>query len=268
MTTEEVERIDPANVALGKKLGKVEDPRTFQLHELATLSEIDIPDEWLLGRNHSTVPVFANDRYGDCTFASNGHRIITQERAVGQGREIQLNDQDILKGYSAVTGFDQNTGANDNGAYMLDVANFLRHQGLGQEKDKTPHMVTAYCEVGIKEEYARAGAVLFGGLWMGIWLPISAQRQRVWDVPPQGPIGDGRPGSWGGHAIYASGYDEEGIFFYTWGVRMKMTWRFFKVYCDECYVFISEDYLYRVRQTTPRGFNVDRLTALLKELNG
>lgn len=260
--------IDTESVCLGKKLGKVEDPRTFQIHEFATLSEIRIPDDWRMSKGHDTVPMFANDNYGDCTFASNGHRIITQERAVGQGREIQLTDADVLAGYSAVTGFDPKTGRNDNGAYMLDVANYLRHQGLGKEKDGTPHTVTAYIEVGRRTEYARAGMLLFGGLWLGVWLPWSAASQEVWDVPPQGPVGDGQPGSWGGHAIYAIGYDEEGLFFYTWGHLMKMTWAFFQTYVDESYVFVTEDYLYRVKQTTPRGFDAARLDGYLKELNG
>lgn len=266
--TEEAENvIDVQNVCLGKKLGKVDDPRTFQIKEFATLSEIKIPEAWRLAKGHEFVPMFANDNYGDCTFASSGHRIITQERAVGQGREIQLTDDDILKGYSAVTGFDRATGRNDNGAYMLDVANYLRRQGIGKERDGSPHVATAYIEIGVKEEYARAGSLLFGGFWMGVWLPTSAQFQTTWDVPAGGPVGPGQPGSWGGHAIYAIGYDKEGIFFYTWGMLMKMTWQFFKVYCDEAYVFISEDYLYRVKQTTPRGFDSARLEGYLKELH-
>jgi hypothetical protein len=267
MTQEQIHApIDPGEVKLGKKLGKVEDPRTFQVRLLTTLSELTIPKAWGLGHSHPTVPMFVNDRIGDCTIASNGHRVITQERASGQSREIQLTDSDIVKAYSAVTGYDPNTGRNDNGAYMLDVANYMRKVGIGKEKDGTPHTVMAFAEIGVKEEYARAGALLFGGFWMGVWLPISAQRQPVWTVPDAGPIGPGEPGSWGGHAIYASGYDAEGIFFYTWGRLMKMTWEFFKVYVDEAYIFITEDYLYRVKQTTPRGFDVARLEGYINEL--
>lgn len=258
--------INPESVKLGKKLGKVEDPRTFQIRNLTSLSELSIPRSWGLGHGHETVPMFANDRIGDCTIASNGHRIITQERAVGQGREIQLSDADIIKAYSDITGYNPQTGANDNGAYLLDVSNYMRRVGLGKEKDGSPHVVTAFAEVGIKEEYARAGAVLFGGLYLGVWLPVSAQSQHIWSVPPNGPVGDGEPGSWGGHAIYASGYDPAGVYFYTWGSLMKMTWEFFKVYCDEAYVFITEDYLYKVRQTTPRGFDVARLNGYLAAL--
>jgi hypothetical protein len=255
------------NGKLGKKLGRVEDPRTLQVNSIVSLAALTIPKSWGIGHGHPTIPMFANDRYGDCTFASSGHRIITQERAARQGTETQLTDDDIIKGYAAVTGFDPATGANDNGAYMLDVANYLRKTGLGKQRDGSPHTVAAFAEVARREEWARAAAVVFGGLWLGVWLPISAQSQEVWDVPADGPTGDGQPGSWGGHAIYASGYDAGGLWFYTWGELRKMTWHFFKVYCDEAFVFISQDYLYRARQTTPRGFSVSALEDYLKELS-
>jgi hypothetical protein len=44
---------------------------------------------------------------------------------------------------------------------------------------------------------------LFGGAYIGVELPISAQNQDVWDVA-DGP--DAEPGSWGGHAVYLVGY--------------------------------------------------------------
>jgi len=51
---------------------------------------------------------------------------------------------------------------------------------------------------------------LFGGAYIGVELPISAQRQDVWDVPAN-PGPDDEPGSWGGHAVYLVGYDLRGM---------------------------------------------------------
>lgn len=263
--------VDHKNVKLGKKLGRVNDPRTLQLGEFiprTALSEIKVPKRWRLGSRRKTVPMFANDNYGCCTFASNGHRIVVEEAAVGQRDAVKLTDEDILAGYSAVTGFDPARPETDNGAYMLDVANYMRRTGIGREKDGTPHTVDAFIEVTrTRLEYVRVGMMLFGGLWCGVWLPNSAKRQDIWDVPAAGPVGDGEPGSWGGHAIEIVGFDEKGLTLYTWAREQKMTWAFFTAYVDEAYVFITEDYLRRVQQTTPRGFDAERLRGYLSELS-
>ncbi|MGO8790269.1 MAG: hypothetical protein ACLQVL_23205 [Terriglobia bacterium] len=47
---------------------------------------------------------------------------------------------------------------------------------------------------------------LFGGAYIGVELPITAQNQDVWDVPAN-PGPNDEPGSWGGHAVYLVGYD-------------------------------------------------------------
>lgn len=51
---------------------------------------------------------------------------------------------------------------------------------------------------------------LFGGAYIGVELPITAQNQEIWDVP-QHPGPKDEPGSWGGHAIYLVGYDFENM---------------------------------------------------------
>ena len=47
---------------------------------------------------------------------------------------------------------------------------------------------------------------LFGGAYIGVELPVTAQKQDVWDVPAN-PGPNDEPGSWGGHAVYLVGYD-------------------------------------------------------------
>jgi hypothetical protein len=51
---------------------------------------------------------------------------------------------------------------------------------------------------------------LFGGAYIGVELPISAQNQDVWDVPAN-PGPNDEPGSWGGHAVYVVGYEKPGV---------------------------------------------------------
>lgn len=261
---------DPSSVALGKKLGVVDDPRTFHLRTLLEPSDLPaIPRSWRLAAALNEVPMFANDRYGNCTCASQAHRIVAQERSTQQ-HEVQIDDRDVLAVYSAVTGFDLRTGMNDNGAYMLDVANYMRRVGMGREKDGSRHTVDAFVKVDhTNRAEVKTACVLFGGLWVGAWLPDSAQRQTgprlTWDAPAGSLTGDAEPGSWGGHAFTVPGFSFGELDLWTWGREQRMTWGFWDAYVDEAYAFISEDW-FRKSGTTPRGFRVDQLRNWLSEL--
>jgi hypothetical protein len=263
---------DPASVCLGKKLGVVEDPRTFHLRTLLDTAALpSVPATWRYAGSLHEVPMFANDRYGCCTLASNGHRIVAQEFSTRQ-RDFPITDAEVLAAYSAVTGFDPRRPETDNGAYMLDVANYMRTVGLGREKDGSRHTVEAFVKIdhGNHAE-VKAACNLFGGVWIGVWLPRSAQAQtgpnRAWDAPldTAALVGDYEPGSWGGHAIEVVGYSARGLLAYTWSREQFMSWAFWGAYVDEAYAFIDEDW-FRKGGTTPRGFRADQLRAWLSEL--
>jgi len=263
---------DPASVALGKKLGVVDDPRTFHLRTLLDLQALPkIPANWRYAHALRTVPMFANDAHGDCTCARHGHRITAQEY-VTQQREAPLTDSDVLAVYSAVTGFDPATGAHDNGAYMLDVENHMRRSGMGREKDGSRHTISAFVKVDHTNHAEVAAAInLFGGVGIGVWLPLSAQAQTDPDLEWKGPdhgewTGPYEPGSWGGHAIEGIGFNRRGVEAYTWGREQFMTWDFWDHCVDECYAEISEDWLRR-GGTTVRGFNLGQLQGWLSELS-
>lgn len=263
---------DPASVCLGKKLGVVGDPRTFHLRALLDTAALpSAPANWRYAHALREVPMFANDRYGCCTCASNGHRIVAQEFATRQ-REVAVTDGDVLDVYAAVTGFDYSRPETDNGAYMLDVANYMRRVGMGREKDGTAHTVEAFVKVDHSNHAeVKAACNIFGGVWLGVWLPRSAQAQTgptlQWDAPSDAAklVGEYEPGSWGGHAIEVTAYNERAAMAYTWGREQYMTWDFWRACVDECYAEISEDW-FRKGGTTPRGFRVEQLRSWLGEL--
>ena len=97
---------------------------------------------------------------------------------------------------------------------------------------------------------------LFGGLYIGVSLPASAQNQDVWDVAT-GP--DAEAGSWGGHCVNVVGYDADGLTVVTWGATKRMTWAFWLAYVDEAYAILSNDFLTTAGQT-PNGFDLAALT--------
>lgn len=257
---------------LGKKLGKVEDPRSLRAQDIIKPKVAAPPPKHTVAY-HADIEMFGNAKYGDCTCAAMGHRIRCQERSVAQSAHTVLTDGDVLGVYSAVTGFDPARPETDQGAYLLDVLRYMRKNGMGTEKDGTPHTVYAYAEVDVLDhDQVMLAHYLFGGLYIGVGLPEAAQDQigspgspGHWTI-----TGDPRAdkwGSWGGHCMYVQGYDAKaGVQFDTWGMWQYADWAWWDAYVDEAWAVVSEDYLRTHTQETPQGYDQAALTDLLKSL--
>ncbi len=109
-----------------------ENPKDLHLHRfLLSLTVLPKPPEVIDNTVYVKQPwsMYLNDRYGCCVFASSSHRRVTQGAMTGQ--QITIPDDEVLRAYSAVTGFDPNNSNTDNGAIMVDAANWERHNALG-----------------------------------------------------------------------------------------------------------------------------------------
>jgi len=113
-------------------------------------------------------------------------------------------------------------------------------------------------------DHIREAVYLFEGCYIGLALPVSAQTQTVWSVPPGGAQGSGAPGSWGGHAVPVVAYDARSLTVITWGARKQMTWTFWDAYCDESYAALSSDMLKHGK--APTGFDLTALQADLQNI--
>ena len=102
----------------------------------------------------------------------------------------------------------------------------------------------------------RTAAYLFGGLYIGIALPLTAQTQEVWDWT-KSLTGHAAPGSWGGHAVDVVDYGPNDLTVVTWGAVKLMTWAFWDRYVDEAYCILSPDYL--KAGEAPNGFDLATL---------
>lgn len=239
---------DPAEFKLGKKRGVVDDPRTLMLASYIQPKKLlpAVPRSVTNSRN-VTFAMYANDRYGDCTCAAIGNflRAVTKDK-------VLLTDQDIIQAYAAITGFNPTTGANDNGAYELDVLNYWNKVGLGG------HKLLAFVKLDPQKwDQLKIACWLFGGVYIGLDLPISAQRQTTWKVPVGGTSGDGAPGSWGGHAVPIEDMGVSGGKLATWGVKKAFTADFISAYCTEAYgVLVPERFM---GGKSPQGFNQQQL---------
>jgi hypothetical protein len=247
---------------LGKQPRK-QDDRTLSLAKYLkpALPRVPLSIQWAAGM--SNFGMMANDAIGDCTAAAAGH-MLQVWTAKESGAEVTLPDDQIVAAYSTVSGYDPATGANDNGAAILDVLNYWRKTGIGG------HKIEAFVEVAPRNTgHIRAAIDLFGGIDIGLQLPAIAQDEvgSLWRVPPAGPIGDAAPGTWGGHSVTVCGYDVHGLTCITWGQLQKMTWLFFMTYCDEAYGILAPEWTARLGKN-PLGFNVAQLQQDLQLVTG
>jgi hypothetical protein len=204
------------------------------------------------GRSVSGWTMMANDNIGDCTCAAAGHLI---ELWTANNNEEQIPaDGDIISAYEAITGYNPNDPSTDQGGVELDVLNYWRATGIAN------HKIEAFVSVGPDNtDHVRSAVYIFGGCYIGLGLPKSAQNQDVWDVPAGGATGDGAARSWGGHAVPVIGYDADGLTVVTWGVTKKMTWNFWAAYCDEAYAILSPDW--DINAVAPNGIDTAALNA-------
>ena len=250
--------VNHSKMKLGKNPAR-HDPRTLLMaHYLQpeALPQLPASQEWT--DKIQTWPMMANDRLGDCTCAAAGHLI--EEWTTYSGTGVTLSDSDIIAAYSSITGYNPQTGQNDNGAVELDVLKYWRKTGF------SGHKISVF--VGLEpgnHDHIKASVYIFGGCYIGLALPISAQTQNVWSVPPGSLQGPGAPGSWGGHAVPVVAYDSLGLTVVTWGALKQMTWGFWDAYCDESYGLLSPDWV-NAKKIAAYGFNLAQLKADLKAI--
>jgi hypothetical protein len=233
---------------LGKLPVRV-DPRTLTLDRYVDREVLPAPPPRLdLGAAVPDWPMYANDRFGDCTTAAAGH-MIEAWSAAATGRAVEVTETAVLDAFETVKIVDPATG--EEGAVELDVLRLWRKKGIGA------HTIGAFAAVAAADrDLVRTGAALFGGLYIGLQLPLRARDQAVWDWTGR-LDGPDAPGSWGGHAVDVVGYDETGLTVVTWGALQRMTWDFWERYCDETWAVISPDFL--VDGHSPAGFDVAAL---------
>ena len=198
-------RIDPRKLKLGKSAAR-HDPRTLLLASYVTPALPTPPASAdLTTKVGSSWGMMDNDQLGDCTCAAAGHLIMEWTANAGK-KMVTPSDKQIVAAYSAITGYNPVTGANDNGAVEIDVLNYWRQSGIAA------HKIGAYVALEpSNHNHIMDSVYIFEGCYIGMQLPISAQAQvqnhQPWSVPPGGPTGDGKPGSWGGHAVPVVAYD-------------------------------------------------------------
>lgn len=168
--------------------------------------------------------MLGNDQFGDCTIAGAAHL------DMAWNTDTDLHDhvpsvQETVDTYFAITN-GQDTGCNEHA-----VLQRWRSLGLFGEK------IAAYAPVRLGDIIGLHQAIaLYGGAYLGVALPASAQDQfrdgQTWTVVPGSPIE-------GGHCIVAVGYTPGAVAIVTWGKIVWVTYPWLAAYCDEVWAILS-----------------------------
>jgi hypothetical protein len=253
-----------APVKLGRA-GVKHDPRTLHIRNYLTdkgergFSPLP-PSSVHWGRSRTeSWGMMGNDRFGDCTCAGAVHQMQTWLAADEHVQEVFTED-DALSAYHDVTGFNPNDPNSDQGAYLLDVLNYWRKHGIAGRQ------IIAYAQLNPQDvNMVKTCINVFGGVYMGVNLPESAQSQKTWKLPLCRWCHGSQPGSWGGHCVNFVGYDSKYVELVTWGAVIKATWGFVKRYFDEGYAVVSQDWL-GSDMKAPGGFDLDTLLVDLEQV--
>jgi len=242
--------IDHSKMKLGRKAIKT-DSRTLQLARYLTAKLPPPPPaaDWTKGI--TAWGMMLNDTLGDCTIAGVGHAV--QVWTANTGRPATVPDPTIESYYEKWDGYVPGNPSTDQGGVELDVLNDWRQQGFAG------HSLLAFADPKVANlAEVRQSIALFGGVYIGLALPISAQTQDVWDVVKNGGA-NARPGSWGGHCVFVPKYDGNTFTCVTWGQLKTMTVAFWKKYCDEAHALLGKNWL--ETKGSPAGFNQAQLEA-------
>ncbi len=241
---------------LGRK-ALLTDTRTLKLERYFTdqLPAAPAAVDWTQGM--TSFGSLLNDSLGDCTIAGVGHAI--QIFTANTGSEAAVTDAEALQYYEEWDGYNPAIPGTDQGGIELDVLKKWRAQGFAG------HTLDAFADVApTHTANVCQGIALFGGVYIGIAMPLSAQEQigSVWDVSDGV---EGEPGSWGGHCVFVPAYDADGLTCITWGSLQRMTWNFWRKYVDEVHTLISPDFI-RVTGLSPSGFDLAALQLDLSQI--
>jgi hypothetical protein len=248
--------VDHSMMKLGRKAIK-RDSRTLRLARYLTPALPPPPPAADWSKSITDFGMMLNDQLGDCTIAGCGHAV--QIWTANTGTETTLPDSAILAAYEQWDGYDPGNPDSDQGGIELDVLNDWRQQGLAG------HQLLAYADPNVANlDEIRQSIALFGGVYIGVSLPLTAQTQDVWDVVPDDGSGSAEAGSWGGHCVYVCAYDKDGFTCITWGQLKKMSLAFWQAYCDEAHTLFGQDWL--TAQGSPDGFDQAQLLSDLGAL--
>ena len=163
------EMTNHANMKLGRREIRT-DSRTLQLKKYieAGLPAAPPAADWTKGIE--SWGMMLNDKLGDCTIASAAHAV--QVWSANTSGEITVPDDQVLQYFELWDGYKPNDPSTDSGGVELNV---LKNWQKGAFES---HKLIAFAAAAFKSiDEIRQAIHLFGGVYIGVGLPLTAQKQ-------------------------------------------------------------------------------------------
>jgi hypothetical protein len=190
-------------------------------------------------------PLLSNDTLGNCTVVGMAHG-----STVYHGMVSQLHipcQSEVIRIYNHLT------GGVDSGLYLLDVIKYWRRIGIEESK------IYAYANVNhVNHTHVKQAISIFGGLFMG----FQCQEKVLDEFRSKKPWQIGKKIN-AGHAVYVTGYNDDGVEVLTWGTTQLGTWAWWDEHVDESYALLPPEA--KVEGFTT-GFDFERLKEDLSEV--
>jgi hypothetical protein len=166
-------------------------------------------------------PMDGNDTLGDCTIAALAHAITVYHGMIS-AQKVIMATKAVEKVYFHLTG-GQDTGLNE-----LDVLNYWRKTRVNKEK------ILAFVKIDPKNHtHIQQAIQLFGGVYLGFQCQANCVQEFQNGQPwTPGPLTND------GHAVFATGYDQNGVTVLTWGGTQQGTWGWWDECVDEAYAIL------------------------------
>ena len=264
-----MKRIVSGRVIGGCKLSKRE-PHGFKLkHFTAALPTTPATCDYSAAAMSVLEDIEGNAQWGDCVEAEDAHNIAVITGNSGNGL-YAYTDAQALADYSAITGFNQNDPATDQGTDPIVDLNWRVKNGYADgSKDAGWVLVDATNQAEVALAIYEFGTVK---MWFGIPDSIvknmPSQSGFVWDVTA------GANDATNGHCIGSCGYNPptiqavavtaKGLLVYTWGMLGIITWAavgawFAPVNGGGMAARVNTDWVNKASGITPSGINAAAL---------
>ena len=201
--------------------------------------------------------VFLNNSLGDCVCADTAHSLML--RTANVGPIVVPTDNEVLRLYEAVGGYNPSDPSTDQGCNETDMCNYLKTTGfLGHKADATGSIDPANLD------HVKWAIQLLGTCRIGIRFPNFAMDQfnagEPWDVTT---VGDQTVD--GGHDVPLVWYGGDDFICITWGKEQHVTPAFLAKYCDEAHGEVFADWV-SAQGAATSGLNLDTLVSDLQSL--
>ena len=195
----------------------------------------------------------------NCIPAAAAH-IVTSWTSQTNAVATVLTQDDVDIAYQREVEKDPETGEL-KGCVLSQFLAGWKQKGIGN------HMIQDYAMVRKKRKDKLQHCIFcFGACMVGFQMPSTARDQfSRWEVIADTSEVSSRPGSWGGHAVAAIGYDKDILLIISWGRVIEVTWEFYEKYNDESYTMLSSDWVNN-EISSPSGFALTRMKEIIRNV--